>query len=238
MGAAKVALVTGASTGLGRETCLQLARKGWTAVLTALTRAEAEAAVEALAAEDLEGEVVGYGPLDVTSREQALAAAIFVRDRFGRLDALVNNAAIIIEQDTPSALEVPPAAYVRTIANNAGGALTVAQAMVPLLREGEGGNLVNVSSGMGGLAGMGGTFAGYRTSKTALNALTRILHSELEGSGVRVNSVCPGHVKTPFGGPGATREVPEGAAGIVWAATLGPDGPSGGFFRDGEPIPW
>ena len=100
------------------------------------------------------------------------------------------------------------------------------------------GTVVNVSSGMGQLSDMNGCCPGYRLSKTALNAVTRILADELKHTAIRVNSVCPGWVKTDMGGAGAERSVQEGAAGIVWAACLPDDGPSGGFFRDGKPIPW
>jgi NAD(P)-dependent dehydrogenase (short-subunit alcohol dehydrogenase family) len=91
---------------------------------------------------------------------------------------------------------------------------------------------------MGQLSDMNGCCPGYRLSKTALNALTRILADELQDTGVKVNSVCPGWVRTEMGGPNATLSVEEGARGIVWAATLPDDGPSGGFFRHGESIPW
>jgi NAD(P)-dependent dehydrogenase (short-subunit alcohol dehydrogenase family) len=91
---------------------------------------------------------------------------------------------------------------------------------------------------MGQLSDMNGCCPGYRLSKTALNALTRILADELQDTGIKVNSVCPGWVRTEMGGPNATLSVEEGARGIVWAATLPDDGPSGGFFRHGEPIPW
>jgi NAD(P)-dependent dehydrogenase (short-subunit alcohol dehydrogenase family) len=97
---------------------------------------------------------------------------------------------------------------------------------------------VNVSSGMGQLSELNGCCPGYRLSKTALNAVTRILADELLGTGVKVNAVCPGWVRTDMDGPDATLSVGEGTRGIVWAATLPEDGPSGGFFRHGEPIDW
>ena len=119
---------------------------------------------------------------------------------------------------------------------NTYGALRLAQALIPLM-EGQG-TVVNVSSGMGQLSDMNGCCPAYRLSKTALNAVTRILADELKDSGIKINSVCPGWVRTDMGGDNADRPVAEGAAGIVWAACLPEDGPSGGFFRDGQPIPW
>jgi NAD(P)-dependent dehydrogenase (short-subunit alcohol dehydrogenase family) len=99
------------------------------------------------------------------------------------------------------------------------------------------GRIVNVSSQAGSLAGMSGGTPAYAVTKAALNALTRTMAGDLRGSGVLVNAVCPGWVATDMGGPGG-RPIPEGAASIVWAATLGDDGPTGGFFRDGRALPW
>jgi NAD(P)-dependent dehydrogenase (short-subunit alcohol dehydrogenase family) len=112
------------------------------------------------------------------------------------------------------------------------------EAFIPLLRRSGHGRIVNVSSESGSLAGMGGGTPAYAVSKVALNALTRMLAEELRGEGVLVNSVCPGWVATEMGGPDAPRAVEEGAASVVWAATLPDAGPTGGFFRDGEPLPW
>jgi NAD(P)-dependent dehydrogenase (short-subunit alcohol dehydrogenase family) len=100
------------------------------------------------------------------------------------------------------------------------------------------GRIVNVSSGQGQLSDMGVGTPAYRVSKTALNALTRTLAAELKGSGILVNSMCPGWVRTDMGGAGAPRTVEQGADTAVWLATLPDDGPSGGFFRDRRPIPW
>ena len=124
----------------------------------------------------------------------------------------------------------------RTFETNTLGPLMVSQALIPLMQGS--GRVVNVSSGMGQLAEMNGGYPGYRLSKAALNALTRILADELEDTSVKVNSVCPGWVKTDMGGPDAPRTPEQGVQTIVWLATLPDDGPTGGFFRDKQPIPW
>ena len=117
------------------------------------------------------------------------------------------------------------------------GAWRTTQALLPLLRRSRHGRIVNVSSGAGSITQMGAGPPAYQVSKAALNALTRTLAAELRPAGILVNAGCPGWVATDMGGPGG-RPVAEGASGIVWAATLPDDGPTGGFFRDGRPVPW
>ncbi|MCB9777124.1 MAG: SDR family NAD(P)-dependent oxidoreductase [Alphaproteobacteria bacterium] len=231
-----VAVVTGANRGIGRQVALELARAGHAVVVTARSPAAATDTAAELAAQS-GGTVVG-AVLDVTDGAQAAELAALVAERFGRLDALVHNAGAIFD-DGDDVDTVDPALLLRSIDNNAMGALRLTQALLPLLRAApDGANVVHVSSGMGGLTEMGGGYPGYRLSKTVLNGLTRLLHAAHAGEGLRVNSVCPGWVRTDMGGANANRSVEEGAAGVVWAATLGPDGPAGGFFRDGRPIAW
>ena len=117
------------------------------------------------------------------------------------------------------------------------GAWRTVEACLPLLRRSASARIVNVSSGAGALTDMGGGAPAYRVSKTALNALTRMLSVELRGDGILVNSVCPGWVATDMGGAGG-RPVEDGAASVVWGAVLPDDGPTGGFFRDGRPLTW
>jgi NAD(P)-dependent dehydrogenase (short-subunit alcohol dehydrogenase family) len=121
--------------------------------------------------------------------------------------------------------------------NNALGALRMIRRALPAMNRNRYGRIVNVSTGMSSLSDMGGGSVPYRISKTALNAITRVAHAEA-GRNVKVNSVCPGWVRTDMGGASAPRGVAKGAAGIVWAATLPDDGPSGGFFRDGKAVDW
>jgi len=232
----QVAVVTGASRGMGLETARQLLALGWSVVLCG--RRADKLAAASLTLEPVEGARLVTFELDVKNPEQAQALAKFLHTEFGRLDCLVNNAGKIFDdRRKPEALVAHAQALRDSFETNAIGPFHVTRALAELLQDG-GATVVNVSTGMAGLGEMAGGYPGYRMSKTALNALTRIFHHELNDFGVRVNSVCPGWVRTDMGGSSASRSVPDGASGIVWAATLGPDGPSGGFFRDGEEIPW
>lgn len=233
----KVALISGANRGLGRETARQLGARGWRVLLGARRPESAEAAAAELARE-LGATRVRAVWLDTGSPE-SLQGLAPILDQEGGLDALVNNAGAILPEPAHDSLGCDPAVVLATIDNNALGALRLSRVALPWMRGRPGGaNLVNVSSGMGGIAEMDGGYVGYRLSKAAMNALTRILHAEHHAAGLRVNSVCPGWVRTEMGGERAPRAVEEGARGIVWAATLEEGGPSGGFFRDGRPIPW
>jgi NAD(P)-dependent dehydrogenase (short-subunit alcohol dehydrogenase family) len=175
-------------------------------------------------------------PLDVTDPASVAAAARWVGDRFGRLDVLVNNAAITY--DTWQRAVDADLAVVREAAEtNLYGPWLMVQEFLPLLRASGHGRIVNVSSEAASLTGMGGGTPAYTASKVALNALTRMLAAELRADRILVNAICPGWVATDMGGAGG-RPVSDGAAGIVWAATLPDSGPTGGFFRDGQPLPW
>lgn len=230
---ARIALVTGANRGLGLETARQLARRGHAVLLGCRDAAKGEAAAQRLRGEGLDAMALA---LDVTSATSIAAARDAVARRHGRLDVLVNNAAIHYDdaqRATTADLRIAREAF----ETNVVGAWAVAHAFVPLLRRGCSARLVNVSSESGSLASMGAAAPAYSASKAALNALTRQLAAELHRERILVNSVCPGWVATDMGGPGG-RPIPEGAAGIVWAATLPDDGPSGGFFQDGVALPW
>jgi NAD(P)-dependent dehydrogenase (short-subunit alcohol dehydrogenase family) len=225
----RMALVTGTSRGIGREVARQLAERGFTVVATARDAAKAEAV-----AAELDGDVrpLALDVSDPASIDRAVAA---VKDDPGRLDVLVNNAGVGLDWGvsgtTPDFDKIQ-----ETLDTNLFGAYRVAVGLLPLLRESDHPRIVNVSSGMGGVAEMGGWSPGYRISKAGLNAVTRILSTELADAGFLVNSACPGLVDTDMGGQfGATKPVEDGAAGIVWLATLPDDGPTGGFFRDGKP---
>jgi NAD(P)-dependent dehydrogenase (short-subunit alcohol dehydrogenase family) len=231
---AGTALVTGANRGIGREVARQLAARGYEVLLSARDGQQASAAAEEIAGET--GASVRALTLDVSDPASIEAAAESVVAGPGRLDVLVNNAGVGLDFGT-SGTEPDFATIERTLQTNFYGAYRLTIALLPLLRASEHPRIVNVSSGMGGVAEMGGWSPGYRVSKAALNAVTRILSTELTDDGFLVNSACPGFVKTDMGGPmGAQKPVEDGAAGIVWLATLPDGGPTGGFFRDGNPV--
>ena len=223
-----VSLVTGGNRGIGCEVCRQLGARGHIVILTARDEDAAVAAAKRTGALPL--------TLDVTSTSSISQAASWVAERYGRLDVLVNNAAI--DYDTWQNAATADLTVVREAAEtNLYGPWQVTQGLLPLLRNSRHARIVNVSSEAASLASMGGGTPAYTASKTALNALTRMLAAELRGDNILVNAVCPGWVATDMGGPGG-RPVADGATSVVWAATLPDDGPTGGFFRDGRRIPW
>jgi NAD(P)-dependent dehydrogenase (short-subunit alcohol dehydrogenase family) len=240
--AATVALVTGAARGIGYEVCRQLAAGGMTVFLGARDAGKAAEAAGRLAREGLDVRPVA---LDVTDDASTREAAAAIEREFGRLDVLVNNAAAFADwSEHPSTADLDSARA--TLETNLFGTWRVCQAFLPLLRRSPRGRLVNVSSGAGshgdggfGLATGDGATASYAISKAAVNALTAKLAAETAGSGLLVNAVCPGLTATAPGMEAmGARPIPEGAASVAWAAALPDDGPSGGFFRDGKPLPW
>jgi NAD(P)-dependent dehydrogenase (short-subunit alcohol dehydrogenase family) len=227
------ALITGAGRGIGLEVARELAREGHDVLLGVRDPRRAPSLPR--------GRVE---PLDVASRESIAALAKRLAGRGERLDVLVNNAGVY---------RAPPR---ETWDVNVRGPLLLTRALAPLLAPGA--RVVMVSSGLGSLSGQPDAVArrlrdpaltvddvlrlseeapdGYGASKAALNALARLFARELPEA--RVNSVDPGWVRTEMGGQGAPRSVEQGAASVLWATRVPPDGPTGGWFRDGNPIPW
>jgi len=227
---ARIALVTGGNRGIGLEVCRQLAERGYIVLLGSRDRAHGEAAARTISGD------VGTVVLDVADPEAAQRVASEVEARHGRLDVLVNNAGV--HYDTWQSVETADWKIVREAYEvNVFGAWRMAQTFVPMMRKAKWGRIVNVSSEAGSLDSMGDGTPAYSTTKAALNALTRVLAGELRGTGILVNAVCPGWTATDMGGSGG-RPVAQGAASVLWAVDLPDDGPSGGFFRDGKPIPW
>lgn len=225
-----IAVITGAAKGLGLEIARQLSNLGLRVVLTG--RDETALAKGAGSIENAE-----WRGLDVADAASVAAFFDWLEDRHGCLDVLVNNAGRVYGGHAATLLETDPEVVLEAVGNNAIGTLRMMQRALPMMARGGYGRVVNVSSGMGALTDMGWGAVPYRASKTTLNALTLLAAHEAP-EGVKVNAVCPGWVRTDMGGPNATRDVESGARGIVWAATLADDGPTGGFFRDSAEIAW
>ena len=230
----KIALVTGANRGIGFETVRQLAKKGFDVILTSRSKSKGKNAVHELEEEGLR---VHFQPLDVTDLESIENAADYVREEFGDLDVLINNAAIHYDSDQ-DALNADLEIAREALDTNLMGPWRVCQAFIPIMKNNGYGRIVNVSSQSGSLQNMGSTTPAYSISKAALNALTIKLAKKLEGTGILVNAAGPGWVATDMGGSAAPRSPKEGAESIIWCATLDDEGPTGGFFRDGKQMPW
>lgn len=224
-----IALVTGANRGIGFEVVRQLASLGMTVILGARDLEKGQTAAEQLQSEGLN---VLPRQLDVSSQ----ASIDQLASQIEQLDILVNNAGILYDTwQKPSTADLD---VVReAMETNTFGAWRMCKKFIPHIRRSQHGRIVNVSSEAGSIASMGSSTPAYNVSKVAMNALTRMLAAELRGTGILVNSVCPGWVATEMGGEGG-RPVKQGAASVVWAVTLPDNGATGGFFRDGKPLPW
>lgn len=235
----RVAVVTGANRGIGLAVARLLAEKGLMVIMTARDARHGEEARRELASAGLEAVL---RKLDVTQSEDAASLARWLREQYGRLDVLVNNAGIMSESAraepgrSSDPMRVSPTMVMEHFNVNTLGAVRLVQALAPLMPEG--GRIVNMSSGMGQLSAMGGGYLGYRLSKAALNATTRIFANELRPRGIAVYSVCPGWVRTRMGGGGAPRSPEEGADTAVWLATADPAPESGRFYRNRRTIDW
>jgi NAD(P)-dependent dehydrogenase (short-subunit alcohol dehydrogenase family) len=231
----RIAVVTGANRGIGFEICRQLAKAGVHVVLGSRDGKKGDAAAEKLRQEKLD---VESHVLDVSNEASVSEFAAWLEGAHKRCDILVNNAGILADPRGSRVLDSKPATWRETLDTNLLGPLLMIQAIVPMMKRQRYGRIVNMSSELGQLAEMGAGSPSYRASKAGLNALTRTLAAELGGSGILVNTMSPGWVKTGMGGASAPRTTEQGADTAVWLATLPDNGPNGGFFRDRKPIPW
>jgi NAD(P)-dependent dehydrogenase (short-subunit alcohol dehydrogenase family) len=236
----KVALVTGSNRGIGFEIAKQLAINDIEVILASRNSANGDAAVRKLARDGGLKKVVSM-QLDVSNQVSVDSLLEKVEKTFGKLDILVNNAAILIDKDDVTASNADLEAVKTTLETNLIGAWRMCKAFIPLMKKNGYGRIVNVSSGAGEfeyMATSGGYWPAYSVSKTSLNALTVMLASELSDTNILVNAVCPGWVRTDMGGSNAPRSVQEGAVTPVWLATLPDGGPTGHNFFDKKQISW
>jgi NAD(P)-dependent dehydrogenase (short-subunit alcohol dehydrogenase family) len=240
----KVALVTGANKGLGFEMARQLGQAGVTVCLAARDPQKGEVAAAKLRGEGLD---VQFVKLDVTDKRDGAAAAALLEEKFGRLDILINNAGVSAEPLGSGMVSTTSEdAIRRTFDTNFFAPVALTQAVLPLLKKSAAGRIVNMSSILGSQTLQADPKSpiydfkslAYDASKAALNSLTIHLAHELKDTKIKVNSAHPGWVKTDMGTDAAPMEIPEGAKTGVALALLGDDGPSGGFFHLGKPLPW
>lgn len=239
----KIALITGANKGIGLETARQLAAQGVQVIVGSRDAERGRAAADALKAQGLPATSL---TLDVADAGSIEAAAREIESRHGRLDILINNAGVMHD-----AMDQPPSAqsidtWRKTFETNVFGLVAVTQAMLPLLRKSAAGRIVNVSSRLGSITDQSDPASpyypfkvpAYNVSKTAVNSWTVQLAYELRDTGIKVNAIHPGHVKTDMGGASASMEVGDGARTSVELALIADDGPTGGFFHLGDRLPW
>jgi NAD(P)-dependent dehydrogenase (short-subunit alcohol dehydrogenase family) len=227
----RIVLVTGANKGIGFAIAKGLAEKGCKVILTARDEVKGSQATSKLKAK---GSDAVFCPLDVTNGKSAAKAAAFVEKKFGKLDVLVNNAGILLDE-VLTIESIPMDTAYKTMETNFFGALRVCKAFLPLLKKSDDARIINISSGLGQLSGAGAGYPAYSMSKVALNGLTVKLAAEEPD--IKVNSVSPGWVRTDMGGRKAPRTPEEGADTAVWLATA-PKIPSGKFFQDRREIEW
>ena len=223
----RVALVTGATRGIGRLTAQRLAERGYDVLATGRDARAIDAVAEEIGCRALE--------LDVSDPASIARAWTALQSAGVTVDVLVNNAGICLDEGP---LSVRVADFSLQMATNAFGPWLLMRALVPGMVERGFGRVVNVSSGSGSFD-HGMDIGSYSVSKATLNALTVTVAQEVpRGVDVLVNAVCPDWAQTDMGGPNATVTVEQAVAGVVWAVELNAGGPTGGFFRDGEPISW
>jgi NAD(P)-dependent dehydrogenase (short-subunit alcohol dehydrogenase family) len=247
----RVALITGANRGIGLQTAKDLGADGIILLLGARKLANGEVAVTTVRKEGFEAEAVHLDVTDTATHEKVYE---FINRRWGRLDILVNNAGVCLESPTKSSGEpcddqastLSLEILRETFETNFFGTVALTQKLLPLILQAPAGRIVNVSSIMGSLTlhadpsspiYHSNAFA-YNASKAALNSFTIHLAYELRNTPIKVNSAHPGWVKTELGGENADLEVSKGGETSAWLATLPHDGPTGGYFHVGRPLPW
>ncbi len=238
----KVALVTGANKGLGREIARQLGALGMTVLVGARSETRGQQTTKDMRTEGIDARFL---QLDVTNNIVIDAAAKSIDEEFGRLDVLVNNAGIMIEGQRPIS-EVTVEEVRRTYETNVFGVVAVIHAMLPLLRQAPAARIVNMTSELGSLTWLadpngpevGPDLLAYCSSKAALNAVTVLYANELQDTGIKVNAVSPGYCATDLNNHSGFRTVEQGAVIAVQLATVDENGPTGAFLNEDGAIPW
>lgn len=240
----KIALITGANKGIGLETARQLAEQNIIVLIGARDLKKGEGAAKQLRDEDFEAHPI---QIDVDDTESIGKAAAQVEREYGRLDILINNAGVMLDDSKKKVSEQSLEIWRQTFDTNLFGLIATTQAFLPLLRKSKAGRIVNLSSILGSITYHATPGAptydfkvapAYDVSKAAVNAYTVHLAYELKDSKIKVNAAHPGWVKTDMGGQGANMEIIDGAKTSVALATIDENGPNGAYLHMGQPLPW
>lgn len=237
----RVAVVTGANRGIGFEVCRQLSQRGAQVILTSRN---ADKGLEAVSTLKAEGLSVDFWALDVTVDHQTNELGKYLRKAYGKVDILINNAGVLPDNKIPghfsddSILNTDLSSFLLAFETNALSVIRMCKIITPLMKQNKFGRIVNVSSLSAQLTSMDSGIPAYRISKTAMNAITRILADELKGENILCNCISPGWVKTDMGGHKATVSVVKAANAIIRLACFPDQGPTGGFFRNGKRVEW
>lgn len=230
----KVALVTGGNRGIGYELVRQLAVDGFKVILTSRNSESGHKAMQKL--KDSHPDV-SFVVMDISSEASIRQAAAIVSEQYERLDVLINNAGIYLDKNQ-KLVNLDPSVLEKTLETNFFGAYHVIRSFMPLMEQQAYGRIINVSSEYGAMSEMSSSGVGaYKLSKLILNGLTQLIAAE-STKDIKINAVDPGWVSSDMGGPSAPRTPQQAARSILWLATIGPEGPSGGFFKDGNQIDW
>lgn len=230
----KLALVTGGNRGIGYELVKQLASKNFKVIFTCRDHKTGHEITESLNKSDLNAT---YLVLDLNNQDSIHQAAITVKEQYGRLDVLINNAGIYLD-DNKRLVDMEPLTLEKTLETNFFGVYHVIRSFLPLMEKQGYGRIINVSSEYGEMSQMSYPGIGaYKLSKLALNGLTQLLASEVKGN-IKINAVDPGWVSTDMGGPTAPTTPQQAAESFIWLASIGSDGPNGKFFRGRTQIDW
>ncbi|MFE5428180.1 SDR family NAD(P)-dependent oxidoreductase [Peribacillus simplex] len=230
----KVALVTGGNRGIGYELVKQLALEGFKVILTSRDPIIGHKIAKKLKKSDLD---VSFLVMDVNNHESILQAAITVNERYGRLDVLINNAGVYLDEDK-KLVAMDPSILEKTMETNFFGVYHVIRSFIPIMEKQGYGRIINVSSEYGGMSQLSYPGVGaYKLSKLALNGLTQLLAGEVKGD-IKINAVDPGWVSSEMGGPSAPTTPKQAAESFLWLTTIGSEGPNGKFFRGGKLIDW
>lgn len=229
----KTVLVTGANRGIGLATCKEFDQLGYKVIMASRDIEKAKKAIEENELKNTEALC-----LDVSNRDSIVDAINEVMVKHNKIDILINNAGVYLDEQN-SLLELEDEVFYQTMSVNFFGPYQLMKEVVPIMQSQKFGRVVNISSGYGQMESMSQAgVASYKVSKLSLNGLTQLFAAEVGQSNIKINAICPGWVHTDMGGPSAPRSPEQAAKGVVWAAQIPENGPNGGFFRDGESIPW